>query len=127
VLAPLGRQQTGNDAIVITITSPHRSFVLKAEFLEELASATQFLGRQAGDPLTFELIEWVLHDARNKRRRQPIGPDSGKTDLNVAILRLILIENHAAYEVIVLIDYPDSLARTPIQTMPDLIRYPLSD
>ena len=68
-----------------------------------------------------------MKDSRHKARRQPIGADRGKANLYVAILRLIRVENHTADEIIVLIDNPDGLAWPPIQSMPDLIRYPLSD
>lgn len=101
--------------------------MFETKLLEELASPTQFLWRKTGDPLASELIESVPDDTANKRRRQPIGADSGKANLYVAILGLILIEDDTADEIIVLIDYPDSLAWPPIQSMPDLVRYPLSD
>jgi hypothetical protein len=42
-------------------------------------------------------------------------------------LGLILVENDTADEIVVLIDYPDGLAWSPVQSMPNLIRYPLSD
>jgi hypothetical protein len=124
---PLAFEKTGYDAVIVTESTANSPLVFEPKLLEELASATQFLRRQAGDPVAIELIESVAHDARNKARRQPVRPNSGKTDLYVAILGLILIEYDAANEIIVLIDNPDSLAWPPIQSMPDLVRYPLSD
>lgn len=99
----------------------------EAELAEKLAGLTQPFRREAGDSLAPELIECVAEYARAKVRRQPVGAYRGKTDLDVAILRLICVENHAADEIIILIDYPDGLARSPVQTMPYLVRNPLCD
>jgi hypothetical protein len=124
---PLAFEKTGYDAVIVTESTANSPLVFEPKLLEELASATQLLRRQAGDPIAFELIECVAHDARNETRRQPVRANRGKTDLYVAVLGLILIEDHAADKIIVLIDNPDSLAWAPIQSMPDLVRYPLSD
>jgi len=51
--------------VVITIAESHSPLVLEAELLEELASPTIPLGGLAGDPGALQLIEGVLHDARN--------------------------------------------------------------
>jgi hypothetical protein len=101
--------------------------VFEPKLLEELASLTQLLRRETGDPVAIELIECVAKYARHEVRRQPVRPCSGKTDLYVAVLGLIGVKNHATNEIVMLIDHPDSFARPPVQTMPNLIRYPLSD
>ena len=38
-----------------------------------------------------------------------------------------MIEHDTADEIVVLIDNPDGLAWSPVQSMPNLVRYPLSD
>jgi hypothetical protein len=42
-------------------------------------------------------------------------------------LGLICVEDHAADKIIMLIDHPNGLAWPPVQSMPNLVRYPLSD
>lgn len=101
--------------------------MLKAELLEELASPTIPFWRLAGDPGALQLIEGVAENSPHRTRRQPVGLSGSKTNLYVSNIGSIIRENHATDEIIVLIYNPDGLAWPPIQSMPDLVRYPLSD
>jgi hypothetical protein len=127
VALPFAFEEAGYDTIIVTVSTSHRPLVFEPKLLEELASLTQFLRRETGDPVAVELIECVAEYARHEVRRQPVGPCRGKTDLNVAVLGLILVKDHTANEIVVLIDYPDGLAWSPVQSMSNLVRYPLSD
>jgi hypothetical protein len=124
---PFAFEKAGDDTVIVAVSTSHRPLMFEPKLLEELASLTQLLRRETGDPIAFKLVECVAEYARDKVRRQPVGPCRGKANLNVPILGLICVEDHAADKIIMLIDYPDGLAWPPIQSMPNLVRYPLSD
>lgn len=125
MLLPLSFQEAGNDRIISPEAFSDRAFMAKSELHQELASPTIPLGGQAGDPGAIELVESVREYRRNQAGRQPIRPLTGKTDLNVSPLRLKIMEDHTANEIIVLIRHPKGLAGTEVLDTGNTLRNPL--
>jgi hypothetical protein len=122
---PFGSQQAGDYAVVSPKPVAYGSLVPETKLGKKLASPAVPLWRQGRDSAAPELIKRVCHYCAQSPRRQPIGPVSGKTYLNVAPLRLIVVKNHPRHKVLILVRHADCRTRAKVIHTGDAISNPL--